>query len=335
MKIVFDTNIWINDLGLNSGAGAAVRFYIKKTGATVVVPEVVRLELEKNFTQKLRDYKKNIIESHNKLLTVFGKLKEVVLPTDEDIDNRASEILNQLDVLVEEIPFSLDAAKSSFLKILDEQPPSSKKNQQFKDGVIWANCLELLNEADVCFVTEDKSFYKDRDYLKGPALNLQAEADKFPNTLTLLPSLDNLLKDIQEDVIIDDNRLIEGIIEAQGDQIYEVLDKAEFSLGNSPSVTKKLFLTENASQLHAVFNISYQCFDQTDKERTNAFLNLEGSGLYETDKEEFQNVSITNVLLKFMDTEGQEQTSGYVSASATLSGGYKTVERSVRRPLSV
>ena len=333
MKIVFDTNIWIHDLGLNSGAGAAVRFYIKKTDAVVVVPEVVRLELEKNFTRMLRDLKKGMIKSHRELLTVFGKLKEVVLPTDEEISNRASEILNQLDVPVEEIPFSLDAAKSSLFKILDEQPPSAKKNQQFKDGVIWANCLELLNEDDVCFVTDDTAFYKDRDYGKGPALNLQKEVEKYPNTLKLLPGLDELLKDIEEEVNVDTSRLIEGIFEASGEQIYEVLDKAEFSLGNSPSVTKNLFLTENASQLHTVFNISYECVDQTDEERTNAILKLEGSGLYETDKEEFQNVSITNVLLKYINTGGQEQTSGYVSVSGSLTAGVKTIEHTIRRPL--
>ena len=268
---------------------------------------------------------------HSKLLTVFGKLKEVVLPTDEEINNRASEILNQLDVPMEEIPFSLDAAKSSFDKIMDKQPPS-KNRQQFKDGVIWANCLELLNEEDVCFVTEDKSFYKDRDYSKGPALNLQKEAEKYANTLTLLSSLDELLEDIEEEVNVDDSRLIEGIFEASGEQIYEVLDKAEYSLGNSPSITKNLFLTENASQLHTVFNISYECFDQ-DEKRTNAFLKLEGSGLYETDKEEFKNVSITNVLLKYTDTGGQEQTSGYVSSSGNLTAGLKTIEHTVRRPL--
>lgn len=334
MKIVFDTNIWINDLGLNSSAGAAVRFYIKKTGAVVVIPEVVRLELEKNFTQKLRDLKKGMIKSRRELLTVFGKLKEVVLPTDEEINNRASELLNQLDIPVEELPFSLDAAKSSFLKILDKQPPSSEKNQQFKDGVIWANCLDLLNEDDVCFVTEDKAFYKDRDYRKGPALNLQKEAEKYPNTLTLLPGLDELLKDIKEEVNVDDSRLIQGIFETSGEQIYEVLDQADFSLGNSPAITKNLFLTENASQLHAVFNISYDCVDQTDEERTNASLTLEGSGLYEINKEEFQNVYITNVRLKYIDTGGQEQTSGYVSARASgITAGYKTIEYTVRRQL--
>ena len=333
MKIVFDTNIWINDLGLNSGAGAAVRFYIKKRRATVVVPEVVRLELEKNFTQRLKEIKKGIIKSHRELLTTFGKLKEVVLPTDEEINNRASEILNQLDVPIEEIPFSLDAAKSSFDKIMDKQPPSNN-NQQFKDGVIWANCLELLNEEDVRFVTEDKSFYEDRDYSKGHALNLQKELENYANKLELLPSLEKLLKDIEEEVNVDDSRLIKGIFEASGEQIYEILDKAEYSLGNSPSITKNLFMTENASQLHTVFSISYECFDQTDEKRTNAFLKLEGSGLYETDKEEFKNISITNVHLKYTDTGGQEQTSGYVSARArSITAGYKTIEHTVRRPL--
>jgi hypothetical protein len=46
LYIVFDTNIWISELGLNSAKGAATRFFVKKRGATVVVPEVVKLETE-------------------------------------------------------------------------------------------------------------------------------------------------------------------------------------------------------------------------------------------------------------------------------------------------
>lgn len=333
MKIVFDTNIWISDLGLNSGAGAAVRFYIKKTEAVVVVPEVVRIELEKNFTRDLQELKKNIIDSHKKLLTVFGKLTEVVLPSDDEINNKACEILNSLDVPVKEIPFSLDAAKSSLIKIIDKKPPSQRK-QQFKDGVIWANCLELLNESDVYLVSKDTDFYKDNTFDEGLASNLWEETKKYPNSLTLFPSLEKLLDDIRVDVDVDDNRLIEGIFESSGEKINEALDEAEFSLANSPSITKSLFLTENSTQLYIDFEISYDYLDQTDQGRTDAILRLKASGLYETEKEEFLKVSLSYVSLKYIDTEGQQQSRGfhYVSAHA-VTAGYRTIEHTVKLSL--
>ena len=49
MYVIFDSNIWISELGLNSARGAAVRFFLKSNGATVVVPEVVKLETEKHL----------------------------------------------------------------------------------------------------------------------------------------------------------------------------------------------------------------------------------------------------------------------------------------------
>ena len=334
MKIVFDTNIWISDLGLNSEAGAAVRFYIKKTGAVVVVPEVIRLELEKNFTRELLGLKKKIIDSHNKLLTVFGELKEVVLPSDDEINNKATDILNNLDVTMDEIPFSLEAAKSSFLKIIDQQPPSSNNNQQFKDGVIWANCLELMNESDVYLVSKDKDFYEGRKYENGLASNLREETKKYSKKLSLMSSLQELLHDIRVDVDVDNHSLIGGIFEASGEEIYEVIDEAEFSLGESATISKNLFLTDNASQLYVEFEIRYDCIDRTDQVRTFALLRLAGSGSYDMDKEKFRNVSLTNVGLKYVDTDGQQKTSGHVNASATLTAGHKTIKHMLRRPIS-
>lgn len=330
MKIVFDTNIWISDLGLNSEAGAALRFFIKKTGAVVVVPEVVRLELEKNFAQELQELKNKIIASHSKLLIVFGKLKEVVLPSDDEIKNKASDILNSLDVTMEEIPFSLKAARASFLKIIDEQPPSSKNNQQFKDGVIWANCVELLNESDVYFITRDKSFYEGRKYENGLASNLKEETKKYSKKLTLMSSLQELLRDIRVDVDVNHNDLIEAIFQKSGNDINEVLNDAEFSLGGSNAITKTLFTTENASRLYIEFDISFECIDITEQGRTDAVLRLQGSGSYDSDKDEFINISLTNVRLKYSDTEGQQQTSGFVSAAMTATFGHKDVEHTVK-----
>ena len=93
-----------------------------------------------------------------------------------------------------EIPMTLEAARSSYEKILSKLAPSDK-NEQFRDGVIWANCIELLSESEVWLVSKDKAFYKNRKENEGPAVNLIEEAQQRPNKLRLFYGLEELLKD--------------------------------------------------------------------------------------------------------------------------------------------
>ena len=53
MFIIFDTNIWVSELALNTASGAAVRFFVQECGATVVLPEIVRLELQRRPSSDL------------------------------------------------------------------------------------------------------------------------------------------------------------------------------------------------------------------------------------------------------------------------------------------
>ena len=88
MYVIFDSNIWISELGLNSTMGAAVRFFVKYKGATVVVPEVIRLETERNLKAALTKYVGELDKNHRQLLAVFGKLKELVLPDEVAIEKK-------------------------------------------------------------------------------------------------------------------------------------------------------------------------------------------------------------------------------------------------------
>jgi hypothetical protein len=79
MIVVCDTNVWLSELGLRSGAGSALRFYLKHQGARLALPEVVRLEVVHNLRARLLGHIDRISREHRQLLTVFGRLKEVVL----------------------------------------------------------------------------------------------------------------------------------------------------------------------------------------------------------------------------------------------------------------
>ncbi len=128
--IVLDTNIWISELGLNSGLGAATRLFLQQQSATVAIPEVIRLETNEHIRDALTTQISKIKENHSKLLSILGKLKEINLPTDDEVEEVVTNIFKNLEVPVEEIPFSLESSRNSFYKIINKLPPSDR-NQQF------------------------------------------------------------------------------------------------------------------------------------------------------------------------------------------------------------
>ena len=76
MFIVFDSNIWQSELGLNSSKGAAVRFFINQRGAKVALPEVVKLETEHNLKKLIKNIGSEMDKNHRQLLAIFGQMPE-------------------------------------------------------------------------------------------------------------------------------------------------------------------------------------------------------------------------------------------------------------------
>ena len=200
MFVVFDSNIWISQRGLKSKAAVEVKEFIKAKEATLVVPEVVKIEVERKIREELIERKKAIKASRDYLAMLFGSVDNMSLPTDVQIDRLVSRLIEDTGVQIRHMPLTVEAAKSSFDKILCKARPSDTNKEQFADGVIWANCLELLEESDVYLVSGDKAFFRDHNYDHGLAPNLYEEAKPRPNTLRLFSDLERLLQDERQDV---------------------------------------------------------------------------------------------------------------------------------------
>jgi hypothetical protein len=179
MIVVLDTNIWLKELLLNSGSGSALRFFLKRRPARLAVPEVVRLEVEHNLRSSIEESIADITKKHRQLLALFGSMHEIVLPTQPRIEKFVTSVFDTLGVDVVDVPFTPASALSSFLKTVQKVPPSDR-TQEFKDGVLWANCLELLEQDDVLLATEDRAFCLDRKHGQGLAANLASEAARRP-----------------------------------------------------------------------------------------------------------------------------------------------------------
>src|ERR1019366_6334792 len=152
MIVVFDTNIWKSSLHPQAPAAAATRLFLRQKGARVGLPEVVRLELERHLKKDVRVLIETTRSNHERLLRMFGTLRELVLPTDNHVEELSARIYEALGVELVDIPFSLESARDSFLRTVDKTPPSDR-TQQFKDGVLWADCVALLQAHEVWLLT--------------------------------------------------------------------------------------------------------------------------------------------------------------------------------------
>ena len=333
MYVVLDSNIWISELGLSSTLGAATRFYLKRNKATLAVPEVVKLESERNLKNRLDEYILSIRKSHSNLLSIFGRLKEVVLPGEKEINELIDSLFSNLNVEYIEIPFSLESARSSFFKTIDKVPPSDK-SQQFKDGVLWADCLNLLKEQDVHLVTEDKAFYQDRQYTKGIAKNLEAEVGENSNKLYLYNSLHDLLKTMKSDIKISSRDLLQSFLSKNSESVNRTLERVGFEIGTIKEQVITSYATESPSLLYVEFELLITCNSVIDDGRSNGQLILKGDGQLDLESGSYSELRNYGEEFLYDSAEGsEERTKNTVLFVDSLIIGHKEVKHSVRYKL--
>lgn len=330
MIVVFDSNIWLSALGLRSSVAAATKFFIRHQKARVAIPEVVRLEVTRNLSNHLNRHINQIRDDYRQVLTAFGTLRELVLPSRTEVDQKVSELFESLNVPTFDVPFSLASARSSFEKTLNKVAPSDK-SQEFKDGVLWADCLELLKRGPVVLVTADKAFYRDRQFDKGLAPNLAEEAQTYPNSIRVVSELTQLLETLHSPVAVDEDSLVQKFVEQFGDTIVGMISKHGFAIEKRQFVRHELFATENPANLFLTFSIRIALTDERDRARKDAFLDLAGDGLYCAETNQFSELRNFGEKLRFLEEDGSlRETSNQVIYAMGLTVGHKEVTHTVR-----
>jgi hypothetical protein len=306
MIVVFDSNIWLSELGLRSGAGAAVRFYLKHSGARVAIPEVVRLEVQHNLKARLTKYIESIRSDYNQLLTAFGTLREIVLPTEQEVEARIADLFASLDVETLDVPFTLESARNSFLKTIYKSP-ASHSSQQFKDGVLWADCLALLRKDSVILVTADKGFYEGGQYSQGLAWSLKDEASVCGGKIQVLPAVADLLRSVSVPISTDGDALQQAFLATHSESINGMLERNGFTIGPRVEMSSNLFATDNPNVLFIDFRIVLHCDDVRGEARTEATLTLKGDGSYLPASREFRNLRNFGEELQFRLPDGSKK----------------------------
>jgi len=331
--VVFDTNVWISDLALTSNAGSAIRFYLRERRARIGLPEVVKLETEFHLRTTLAEHIDQIQSSHRQLLAVFGRLKEVVLPTADEVEALVAKVFSNLGVEIEEFPFTIESAKASLIRAVRKVPPSDK-NQQFKDGVLWEDCLNMLRKESVFLVTDDRAFYKNRDTKLGLADELRQDLNHSSNEFKIFPSLRDLLSEIGTGVQIDPTSLIAAYLELHGERMKTMADKHSFVLVGEPTAQLDVFVTERPASLYVTFTIELPCVDATNDGRAGAKIVARGEGTFDVDSRKFVELANRGEQLLYQLPDGTEKKlENVVIAVGSAVIGHRTVEHSVRYKL--
>jgi hypothetical protein len=332
MIVVLDTNIWITEVGLKSSLGAVTRFYINKEGAKIALPEVVRLEVEHNLRNNIKELISELQKNYRYLLAIFGSLKELIVPTDIDIEKKISIVFYDLGVELIGIPFTFDAAKSSFIRTIDKVAPCDIK-QEFKDGVLWAECVNLLDQDDVRLVTNDKAFFDGRDYKNGLATTLRHEIAGKTHELKIMSNLSDLLSDLKTDVELDDDLIAQFLFEYKHKRIHELMNKYMYELGKRKLLKKKVFVTGNPKILFIEYDISYECHDISGENKDIGIITIKGDCNYNLDTNSCENIRDFGQEFMYNDAEGRKTIRDFIIHTEGIYIGHKTISHKIRKEI--
>ncbi|MCH7712492.1 MAG: radical SAM protein [Chloroflexi bacterium] len=247
------------------------------------------------------------------------------------IHPRIHEIINQL---VAERYFVYCCTNGLLLERMLKKIPPSNKNQQFKDAVLWENCLEVLKTDAVCLVSNDKAFYKSREYSQGLADELKQDIEKCPNEFKIFPRLADLLSEIKTGVQIEPEILIEAYMNQNSAQLEGMASKQSFIMEGEPRTTLEVFATENPLFLYFDFTIEFPCVDTSNEGRTDARIYASGEGKYNAEEKKIVELTTRGETLLHRLPDGTEKKlENIVIGVMTGVIGHRTVEHSVKRKL--
>jgi hypothetical protein len=332
MIIIFDTNIWRSELGLQTIKGTAVKYYIKQNKIKIALPEVIRLEAEELITELISTNIQQLKKSHQQLLSIFGQMKDLVLPSDEEVSNKIKHIFPYKSLDIIEPEFSFANAKSAFNRVIKKQPPSHK-NQQFKDCVIWNHCIDLLSVDDVILVTKDSAFYEGDDYSKGLNNILKNEIVNLPYKFNIFSDLTEVMTSIKKDIEIDDIFIYEEIIKSHKTDIDSLLQDSDLVPSDEYKVEKSLFITEDVNKLYLDLIIDIKCNDLSNTDSRYNFIKMVCNCSYLITENRIDDIHLEELgLFEIIDgVEHKIRSNIYLSGNITI--GHKTIINKVKHKI--
>ncbi len=170
MRVVIDSNIFIEDFSMKSNTFRVFLSQIERTGHNLIMSQVVFDEVINKFTENIKTSKRNID-------SILAKVRSI---TNQDFDNPINEEL--LENIVREYGESLRAKLNSIHTVFANYPnvnhhvvvdralkrrkPFNNEGQKgYRDTLIWETILQLArhDQTAIAFISKNKSDFADKD----------------------------------------------------------------------------------------------------------------------------------------------------------------------------
>ena len=155
--LVLDSSIFIEEAGLTSKGASALKHYLYHRGTQLVVPEVVAEECERKLVEMAKGKKSKVEETLRWLGHFFGRVNGWQAPSDEEIEGRAKALAKAQHLGAIVLPETDSVRTRAEQRNQAERPPSHRR-AGLSDCRIWEQCLGLLVDYDVVFVSADGDF---------------------------------------------------------------------------------------------------------------------------------------------------------------------------------
>lgn len=337
--VVLDTNIWVEQPLLRTVQGSALLHAVRELDAKIGMPEVVEMEIYKITVNAARIAVSQTNSALDTLKYITGSRSLVDLPTEDAVREEIENRMVELDDFIFRLPFTLDVAKRSLRKVVDEISPNSKNREQFRDTAIWESIIDQANRFDIYFVTKDTDYYEGRKFENGLALALAKEAGEKGMNLCVFSEIGPCIEKLRAEMpSMDKSKLLTLISASIEEHTTGKADDRGFQIGEIEGGEIKAFFTEDPDKVALDFSVIYRLEDlKADVEvlRDNATLKIDGSCAY---------IPSTNEIKEFLPNSDHfawtenEEAKGSKNVYARVGGislftGSRSEEFRIRSPL--
>ena len=303
--LVFDSSTFIGEVGLTSRDASALRHYLYLRGTQLAVPQVVSEECERRLGELARGKVNSVHAALGWLSRLCGSVNGWTPPKNVDIAERVKALASgeafEAVVLTETAALRQRAEE----RCNTERPPSHRQSS-LRDCKIWEQCLDLLRERDVIFVSDDRDF---RGHRRPEQLHpqLRAEAGRMlGGRLTFHVGMTSLLSDLRAEMPqLSAEKVLAFVYETIAEEARELKANSGCEPTSTGTVEQQMFTTDQAEVVEVRLNVK----DRWGSAESNETLEfrLSGSCQYRLSDSELCDLSASRVGLYMLQSDGSKR----------------------------
>jgi hypothetical protein len=297
---------------LKTPLGAAILFALKRMGGYIGLPEVVELELAQVISKAGMDASTRIDEQYALLQILLGQRPGIELPTEATFDATVRARLLELQDVIVRIAFTYEHAKAALRKVIQHLPPSSDKNEEFRDTAIWEAVLELSQTYSVHFITADNDFFQGHNVANGLAAKIKEDIQRAGQSILVHRDLESCLALLKQDMPpFDLQPATQAIDQYMRTDLEAVAASKDFYLGPLIEASIQPYVTEKSGMLALHFSNRYQLTylsGTPDAPRSAAQMVTSGSCAYDLNSVNISNLQKSREDFTWRDADGAPQT---------------------------